>query len=218
MTPVPGSRELGVVVVSVDYRLSPGTPFPGPLDDCYAALRWMARESATHGIDSTRIALTGESAGGGLPAALAQMARDRGEVAPAFQSLVYPMLDDRTVLRHDHDGRGEFIWSPGSNRAGWKAFLGHAPAAASAPEYAAPARRVDLLGLPPAWIGVGTLDLFYPENVEYARRLVEAGVPCDLHVVEGAYHGFDGFRGNAHVSREFNARRLDAIRHGLALA
>lgn len=212
------ARELGIVVISVDYRLAPETPFPGPLDDCYAALRWVKQQANTLGIDPERIAVMGESAGAGLAAALAQLARDRGEVAPAFQLLIYPMLDDRTVLSREHAGRGEFVWTPGSNRLAWTSYLGHAPIMDAAPEYAAPARRQCLAGLAPAWIGVGTLDLFYPESREYARRLNEAGVPCAFCEVEGAYHGFDGMHPDASVSRAFVAQSRDALRRGLRLA
>ena len=144
------ARELGILVVSVDYRLAPSTPFPGALEDCYAALLWTKRRAADLGIDAERIAVAGESAGAGLAAALAQVAHDRGEVKLAFQSLTYPMLDDRTVLRRDHEGRGEFVWKPASNRLGWTSYLGRQPNLESAPEYAVPARRTDLTGLPPA--------------------------------------------------------------------
>lgn len=212
------AREMGIVVVNVDYRLAPDVPFPGPLQDCYAALQWMTQQADSLGIDPERIAVAGESAGGGLAAALAQLAHDRGEVDPAFQLLVYAMLDDRTVLTRDHEGRGEFLWTPGSNRLGWTSYLGHPPTMDAAPAYAAPARRQDLRGLAPAWIGVGTLDLLYPENKEYARRLNEAGVPCELYEVEGAYHGFDGMRPGASVSTAFRARSMEALRRGLGLA
>jgi triacylglycerol lipase len=212
------ARELGIVVVNVDYRLAPEVPFPGPLQDCYAALRWMKQQADRLGIDPARIAVMGESAGGGLAAALAQFAHDRGEIDPAFQLLLYAMLDDRTVLKCDHEDRGEFLWTPGSNRLGWTSYLGHPPTMAAAPEYAAPARRQNLRGLAPAWIGVGTLDLFYPENKAYARRLNEAGVPCELYEVAGAYHGFDGMRPGASVSKAFRARSMEALRRGLRLA
>lgn len=212
------AHELGIVVVNVDYRLAPEVPFPGPLEDAYAALRWIKRQADDLGIDPDRIAVMGESAGAGLAAALAQLAHDRGEVETAFQLLLHPMLDDRTVLERDHEARGEFMWTTGSNRLAWTAYLGHPPTLDAAPEYAAPARRLDLAGLAPAWIGVGTLDLLYPEGKEYARRLNEAGVPCEFHEVEGAYHGFDGMRPRASVSMAFQARTMDALRHGLLLA
>ena len=185
--------ELGIVVVSVDYRLAPEQPFPDGLTDCYTALTWLHEQAADLGVDADRIAVGGDSAGGGLGAALCQLTRDRGGPAICFQLLNYPMLDDRTVLRTDHQGRGEFIWTPASNRFGWTAYLGHALAPADAPRHAAPARMADLAGLPPAWIGVGDLDLFHEEDVDYATRLEAAGVPCELHVEPGMYHGADQF-------------------------
>lgn len=212
------ARELGVVVVNVDYRLAPETPFPGPLEDCYAALFWMKQQADALGLDAERIAVMGESAGAGLAAALAQLAHDRSEVEPAFQLLAYPMLDDRTAIASDHEGRGEFLWAPGSNRLGWTSYLGHVPTLDAAPDYAAPARREDLTGLAPAWIGVGTLDLFYPESHDYACRLDEAGVPCDFYAVDGAYHGFDISHPEASISRAFRAASLAALRRGLGLA
>ncbi|PYE50496.1 alpha/beta hydrolase [Deinococcus yavapaiensis] len=211
------ANELGLLVVNVEYRLAPGTPFPGPLEDCYAALTWLHQHAPELGVDRERIAVAGDSAGAGLAASLAQLAHDRGEVRPAFQLLLYPMLDDRTVLRADHDGRGEFVWTPGSNRLGWTSYLGRAPRVEDAPPYAAPARREDLSGLAPAWIGVGTLDLFYLEDREYARRLTAAGVPCEFFEVDGAFHASELFMPGASVSGVFLERSLDALRRGLRL-
>ncbi|MEV5832701.1 alpha/beta hydrolase [Nocardia sp. NPDC052112] len=197
--------RLGVVAASVEYRLAPEHPFPTPLDDCYAALRWLADQPD---IDPERIALAGESAGGGLTAALALLARDRAEVRPVLQVLSYPMLDDRTSARTDIARRGLRMWSPRSNRLGWHAYLG---AADAVPPLAAPARHEILSGLCPAWIGVGTNDLFHDENIAYAQRLRQAGVPCTVHVVPGAYHGFDLIETWAPVSRAFLEARLTAL-------
>ena len=127
------------------------------------------------------------------------------------------MLDDRTVLHTDHAGRGEFVWTPISNRLGWTAYLGRPPQLETAPPYAAAARLKDLAGLAPAWIGVGTLDLFSIEDREYARRLNEAGVPCELYEVKGSYHASELFNPAASVSRDFLARSMDAVRRGLRL-
>lgn len=212
------AHELGIVVVNVDYRLAPEVPFPGPLEDCYAALVWMKQQKDVLGIDPERIAVMGESSGGGLAAALAQLAHDRGEIEPAFQLLVYPMLDDRTALAHEHGGRGEFLWTPGSNRLAWTSYLNRTPTIDDAPAYSAAARRQNLVGLAPAWIGVGTLDVLYAESKEYARRLNEAGVPCELDAVDGAYHGFDGMHPHASISVAFQARCMEALRRGLQLA
>jgi acetyl esterase/lipase len=139
--------NLGITVGSVDYRLAPEHPYPAPLEDCYTALTWLA---GLPGVDGDRIAIGGASAGGGLAAALALLARDRAELTPVFQVLVYPMLDDRTVGRH-LDDPGHRLWNATSNRFGWTSYLGGVD-----PDAAVPARRTDLAGLPPAWVGVGT--------------------------------------------------------------
>ncbi len=209
------ARELGIVIASVDYRLAPEHPFPAPLDDCDAALRWLFAQSDSLGIDPTRIAIGGASAGGGLAAALAQRALDAGDARPAFQLLIYPMLDDRTATRTDIDGRSHRAWNNESNLLGWSSYLGHPPGQDDVPAHAVPARRADSTGLPPAWLGVGTCDLFHDEDLEYARRLEESGVPCALSVVPGAFHGFDLIRPNAPVSREFRQSYLTALRHAL---
>lgn len=188
------ASTLGVTVASVDYRLAPQNPYPAGLEDCYAALTWLSRLPA---VDPGRVAIGGASAGGGLAAALALLARDRGELALVAQLLVYPMLDDRSV-GPQFDNPGHRLWTHESNRFGWSAYLGGAD-----PEVAVPARRQDLSGLPPAWVGVGTLDLFHDEDLAYAKRLREAGVPCDIEVVQGAFHGFDGIAPKTAVSRAF---------------
>jgi acetyl esterase/lipase len=208
------AEELGVLVVSVDYRLAPEHPFPAPLEDCYTALRWVHALADELGVDRGRIAVGGESAGGGLAACLAQLAHDRGEVPVCFQLLVYPMADDRTTLREDLGTTGVVGWDPGSNLVGWTAYLGRAPVAGSAPEYAVAARRADLTGLPPAWIGVGDVDLFHAEDVEYAERLRAAGVDVELRVVEGMPHGGDGSTSSP-LMREFNDAKVAALRRAL---
>jgi len=183
--------------------------------DAYAGLRALVDRAQELHVDVDRLAVGGASAGAGIAAGLAQLALDRGQVRPVFQLLVYPMLDDRTALRTDLDTRGVRAWTPESNRYGWTSCLGQEPGGADVPPYAAPARRADLRGLPPAWIGVGTLDLFEDEDREYARRLTEAGVPCELHVVPGAFHGFDAVFGAAPVSRAFLAEQVGALRRAL---
>lgn len=208
---------LGAVVVSVDYRLAPETPFPGPVEDCYAALAWMVREAPALGVDPARIAISGESAGGGLAAALALLARDRGEHRIAFQHLVFPMLDDRTVTRTDVSPLlGEFVWTPENNRFGWTSLLGAAPGGADVSPYAAPARARDLAGLPPAWIACGALDLFLDENLDYARRLITAGVPTELHVWPGCPHAFM-LAAEAAVSRTFARESMAALGRALGV-
>ncbi|MCI9889991.1 alpha/beta hydrolase [Micrococcales bacterium 31B] len=184
------AHELGILVVSVDYRLAPEHPFPAAIDDCMAALSWMHANHIELDIDPRRIAVGGGSAGGGLAACVAQRAHDEGRPV-CLQALIYPMLDDRTVLRKGDQDAVCSLWLPLSNRTGWTAYRGSAPDYLCAPEYLAAARREHLDGLPPAWIGVGDLDLFYQEDVDYAARLEEYGVPCDLFVVPGMYHGAD---------------------------
>jgi acetyl esterase/lipase len=209
--------EAGIVVVNVDYRLAPENPFPAPLEDCYAALAWLHAHARELGVDQSRIAVGGFSAGGGLAAALAQLAHDRGEVPVCFQLLVYPMLDDRTVLRSDHGGTGAFGWTPSANRFGWTSYLGQEPGLQEPARYAAAGRRPDLSCLPPAWIGVGALDLFHAEDLDYAERLTAAGVPCELVVVPGMYHGADGLLdGKAASMAAFRARMIEALRTATA--
>jgi len=182
---------VNAVVAAVDYRLAPETPAPGSVEDCYAALNWLVSEAGSLGIDAARIAVRGESAGGGLAAALCQLARDRGGPAILHQNLIYPMLDDRTCMAQHPEHVGAFVWTPQANAFGWAALLGSDPGGNSAPEYAVPARAENLSGLPSAFIAVGALDLFLAENLAYAQRLIAAGVSTELHVYAGAYHGFD---------------------------
>ena len=209
------ARELGIAVVSVDYRLAPQSPAPAAVEDCYAVVEWLVANATEQAIDPQRIALGGASAGGGLAAATALLAHDRGRIRPAFQLLVYPMLDDRTVLRTDMDTTHARFWRPESNRYAWSAYLGQEAGGDDVSDYAAPARRADLSGLPPAWIGVGTLDLFHAEDVDYAERLRRAGVAVDLVVVEGAFHGFDVLFKKKPVSRRFWETQRDALGHAL---
>jgi acetyl esterase/lipase len=202
------ARQLGIVVAAVDYRLAPERPFPVPLHDCYDALAWLAGRPE---VDSDHLAVGGGSAGGGLAAALALLARDRGEIAPVLQLLSYPMLDDRTAVRTDIDERHVRLWNNRANRFGWQAYTGQVPGSAGISALAAPARCDDLSGLPPAWIGVGTLDLFYEEDRAYAERLGAAGVECRLDVVPGAFHGFDSVAPRSGVAREFRAAQVAAL-------
>ena len=185
------TAELSCVIVSVNYRLAPETPFPGPLDDCYHALGWLFRNAEELGVDAARVGVMGESAGGGLAAGLALLARDRGEFRLTFQHLIYPMIDDRTcVAEEPHPYAGEFVWTPQSNAFAWQAFLGFKPGGEGVSPYAAAARAENLVGLPPTYIATGALDLFVEENLEYSRRLIRSGVPTELKVYPGAFHGF----------------------------
>lgn len=204
--------ELGVLVVSVDYRLAPEHPFPAGLDDCYTVLSWLHAQASSLGVDPGRVAVGGDSAGGGMAASLAQMAHDRGGPAVCFQLLVYPMLDDRTVQRPVD----ALVWDNRSNAFAWGAYLGHPAGQPDDRAWAVPARRADLTGLPPAWIGVGDIDLFHDEDVEYARRLQEAGVPCELHVEPGMYHGADVLMGKVDSMRAFRTRMVAVLGEALA--
>jgi acetyl esterase/lipase len=180
------------VGVSVEYRLAPETPYPGPIEDCYAGLRWMYDHADELGVDRDTIGVAGISAGGGLAAALALVARDRGEVPLAFQLLECPMLDDRQATSSSQlDGLP--IWSRESNEFGWRSYLGDLYGADDVPAYAAPARATDLTGLPPALVIVGGADGFRDEDVDYALRLNQAGVPTELHVLPGGPHGVQMF-------------------------
>ena len=199
-------QRLGIVVAAARYRLAPEHPYPIPLEDCYQVLTWLA---GLPGVDADRIAIGGASAGGGLTAALSFLARDRGEVSPALQVLSYPMLDDRTV-GPELDKPGFRLWNTRSNRFGWTSYLGGAD-----PAVAVPARRTDLAGLAPAWLGVGTLDLFCAEDLAYAARLNAAGVECEVHEVPGAFHGFDGLAPKAAVSQAYFDSTCASLRRAL---
>ena len=199
-------QRLGIVVAAARYRLAPEHPYPIPLQDCYQVLTWLA---GLPGVDADRIAIGGASAGGGLAAALGFLARDRGEVSPVLQVLSYPMLDDRTV-GPELDKPGFRLWNTRSNRFGWTSYLGGAD-----PAMAVPARRTDLAGLAPAWLGVGTLDLFCAEDLAYAARLNAAGVECEVHEVPGAFHGFDGLAPKAAVSQAYFDSTCASLRRAL---
>ena len=205
-------RESGISVVSVGYRRAPKHPFPAGLDDSYAALKWVISHSQQLGVDAKRVAVGGASAGGGLAAALAQLTHDRQEIELIFQLLVYPMLDDRTVLRTDVDDSNNVTWSQKSNRFGWESYLGKECGAKDVPAYSVPARRKDLSGLPPAWIGVGSLDVFHDEDVAYAQRLKECGTACEIRIVPGAFHGFDVFDSQIPIVHDFRRSQIAALK------
>lgn len=199
--------ELGAVVVAPEYRLAPEHPFPTPLEDCYRALRWTA---LLPDVASLPVVVAGQSAGGGLAAGLALAARDRAEVTLAGQVLVYPMLDDRTAARPDAGRAVRRLWDERANAFGWRSYLAAPPGSDGVSRYAAPAREQDLTGLPPTWIGVGTADLFLDEDLDHASRLRAAGVPCELEIVPGAFHGFDAVPSD--VSRAFVDSYVAAVR------
>lgn len=201
------------VVVSVDYRLAPETPFPGALDDNYAALKWLHDHADELGVDRTRIAVIGESAGGGHAAMLTLAARDRGEIPIKQQILIYPMLDDRTGSTVEvQPWMGQFIWTPKANCFGWSSLLGVPAGSKSVPAGSVPAREENLTGLPPTLIAVGSLDLFANENIDYARRLINAGVAAELYVAPGGFHGFDEMVPESAIAGQFRSAIEAAIR------
>lgn len=218
------AAALGIPVASVEYRLAPETPFPGPQEDCLAGLQWLADNAVRLGVDPARIGIIGESAGGGLAAAVAQMARDKaretgGGPALAAQILVYPMLDHRTgsdACRHNNRVTGEFVWNRLSNQFGWGALQGAYAPTDHRKGWFSPALADDLAGLPPTWIGTGALDLFFDEDLDYAKRLVDAGVPLELHVYPGAPHAFN-LAAESKVAQAFNRDMMGGIARLLGL-
>jgi acetyl esterase/lipase len=184
--------QVNCIIASVEYRLAPETVFPGAIDDCFSAFEWIHKNASSLGVDANRIGVTGESAGGGLAAALALLVRDREAHPLICQALIYPMLDDRTAKRPPASAYiGNHVWTRSANLFGWTALLGREPGGADVSPYASAARAETLVNLPLTFIAVGALDLFLDEDLEYARRLVHAGVPTEMHVYPGAFHGFD---------------------------
>ena len=203
------------LVVSVEYRIAPEYPSPAAAEDCYAALKWLATHTSELGVELSRIAIGGASAGGGVAAGLALLTRDRAEVELTFQLLIYPMIDDRNVAPASETRPDTYVWTRENNLMGWQAYLGREPGGEDASPYAAASRATDLSGLPPAYIPVGELDLFLNENIEYAQRLLAAGVPTELHVYPGAYHGFNGIAPRADIAQRFNNGRDNALKRML---
>jgi len=206
--------KLGVVVLSVDYRVAPEHPIPAPLDDCYTGLAWLHEQAVAFGVDHERIGIGGESAGGGLAAALAIKARAAGEYAICHQHLTYPMLDDRTGTPEQPGDPlvGEFLWTRKSNQYGWRSYLADAPA--EAPQV--PARLEDFAGLPATWMATAALDLFRDENIEYAHKLMQAGVRTELISYPAACHGFQMVPG-AQLGEQYARDHLHALARGLGV-
>ncbi|MEU1231170.1 alpha/beta hydrolase [Streptomyces sp. NPDC005828] len=212
---LPLVETIGAVVVSVDYRLAPEHPDPAPVEDCYAALLWMSRNASVLGVDPDRIALYGGSAGGGLAAGVALLSRDRGGPRPAFQMLPYPMLDDRNTTPSSHEITDIGIWDRAANIQGWQALLGDRFGTDEVSPYAAPARADDLSGLPPTYLDVGDLDLFRDEDLVYANRLMQAGVPVELHVYPGGIHAGELLAPDAELSARITGYRMSALDRAL---
>jgi acetyl esterase/lipase len=204
--------DVNAVVVSVEYRLAPEHPHPAPVEDCYAGLVWMAAHAQDLGVDPDRLAVYGASAGGGLALGVALLARDRGGPALRFMMPIYPMIDDTNETASSHEITDVGIWDRDGNIEAWKWYLGDG----KPDRYAAPTRAEDLAGLPPAYIDVGTVDLFRDEDIAFAQRLMQAGVPTELHVYPGSYHASENFAPEAPLSRRIWASRLDALRRALA--
>ena len=202
------------VVVSVEYRLAPEHPYPAPLEDCYAALIWLSAHAEELGVHS-RIAIGGASAGGGLAAGLALLARDRAEVKVSFQLLVYPMLNDCNIIPAGQTLPDTLFWTRENNLFGWRSYLGCEPGREGISCYAAAYRATNLEGLPPAYIAVGDLDLFAREDIDYSQRLIETGVPTELHVYPGGCHAFDMLVPAADISKRFTADIHRALRRAL---
>jgi len=200
------ARELGIIVVSVEYRLAPENPYPAALDDCHAAWTWMQAHAASLEIDAGQIVVGGQSAGGGLAASLVQRLVDEGGAKPLAQWLFSPMLDDRTGSSCEYSDADHFIWNSSNNAVGWSSYLGPVYSNGAIPEYSVPARRENLNGLPPTWIGVGTIDLFEAEDRRYADALRTSGVDVSYETVVGAPHGFESWARQTEIARSFIAK------------
>ena len=206
------ARKLKLVVVSVDYRLAPKTPFPGPLNDCHAAWQWLVNNAKRLNINPNKMLVAGQSAGGGLAAALVQKLCNEDAIKPLGQVLYYPMLDDRTALNNALTEQQHFVWNNENNAVGWAAYLGQPPGGDNTPAYSVPARTPSLASLPPTWLGVGDIDLFYDENLRYAERLQADGVPCTVHIVPGGPHAFDAMAPRSRLTRGFMRSQYQFIR------
>jgi acetyl esterase/lipase len=206
------ATELRLAVISVEYRLAPETPHPGPVEDCYAGLVWTAEHAAELNIDRDRILVMGGSAGGGLAAAVTLIARDRGGPALLGQVLMCPMLDDRNDTPSAVQMAGLGVWGRAANQTGWTALLGEAQGGPDVSPYAAPARATDLSGLPPAFIDVGSAETFRDEDIAYAGRIWQAGGQAELHVWPGGCHGFEEVAPQARISRDARAARSRWLR------
>ena len=211
------AHRLKILVASVEYRLSPDFAYPIPLEDCYTGLRWLHGSAAELGIDGSRIAIGGASGGGALCAGLGLLARDRAEVPVCYQFLVFPMIDDRNETSMSYQILDSRLWNRTANLIGWNSYLEGRAGAPDIPIYASASRATveQLAGLPPTYINVGDLDLFVDEDVEYARRLRLAGVPVELHVYPGAFHGSNNSVSRSELSRRWKADERAALHRAL---
>lgn len=210
-------KQINGVVVSVDYHLAPEYPYPAAIEDCYAGLRWMTQNAGELRIDPSRIAVAGASAGGGLTAALALLARDRGGPEIAFQMPLYPMIDNRSNTPSSYEiNEKDFpsVWNREANQTAWRYYLGGDASAEESP-YAAPALADNLTGLPPAYTCVGQLDPFRDETLQYVARLAQAGVPVEFHLYPGCFHGFDSFSFDSATGRQARNEYMNALAKAL---
>lgn len=205
------ATTVGCCVFAVDWRWAPENPYPASMHDCLAAALWLNTNSRALGVDPEKIAIGGNSSGAGSVAGLALLLRDRGAFQPCFQLLIYPMLDDRNVTPSSFAITDRRLWSRDANLLAWKAYLGEYYGTDNVPIYAAPSRAVNLAGLPSAFVIVGDLDLFLDEDIDYAQRLLQAGVPTELHVYPGAVHGFDKRLPDSRIARTFERDRDSAL-------
>lgn len=205
-------ESLGAVVVSVEYRLAPESPYPAPLDDCVAAYQWLLKNAGELNVDSSRISVAGASAGAGLAAGLTLYLRDNAIQLPAHQALIYPMIDDRNVESASEELADTLIWTRGCNQVGWASYLGDLYGREDVPIYAAPHRAQDLSGLPQTMLITGELDLFVKENIDYANRLLQAEVPCSLQLFRGAFHGFNNMAAESSMAKQANEAILTDMR------
>lgn len=209
------AADLDIVVASVEYRLAPEFPYPTPLEDCYSSLLWFFGQADEFGLKPDRIAVGGASAGGGLAAGLALLARDRAEVSPCFQLLTFPMLDDRNETPSSFMIDDTRLWNRYANLTAWSAYLDGNNGTDDVPAYAAPARATDLRGLPPAIITVGSLDMFLDEDIAYAQALLTAEVPCELHVYPGAFHASHSLVPNSDTAQRWHRDETSALNRAL---
>ncbi len=210
------AEHVGCTIVSVDYRLAPEAIYKQSVSDCFTALNWMVDNAGELGIDKSRIAIGGNSAGGGLTAGLALYNRDNDGPELAFQLLIYPMLDDTHETPSGHEIVYEIVWHREVSLKAWRMYLGDEFGTENVSPYAAAARAKDLSGLPPAFVSVGTVDLFRDEDIDYAQRLMAAGVPTELEVYPGMFHAGERVAPEADVSQRMFNGYLDALKRALA--
>ncbi len=210
------AEQVGCTIVSVEYRLAPEATYQASVSDCFVALNWMVDHAEELGVDKARIAIGGGSAGGGLTAGLALYNRDHNGPDVAFQLLIYPMIDDTHETASGHEITHPQVWNRDVSLKAWKMYLGDEYGSDNVSPYAAASRATDLSGLPPAYVTVGTMDLFRDEDIDYAKRLMAAGVPTELSVYSGMCHGGEFFAPTASVSQRMLGDYVNALKRGLA--